>query len=136
MKTSCAATKALIVSNLSAMLGLSLACLGLLGMVTYATSTKVKEIGIRKVLGASVAEVLLFLSRHFLLLLAIAIAIAMPVGYLLSQQILSMFAAQVAVGWLTLGGCTALLLALGLLTIGVQALKAALANPVKSLKNE
>ncbi|NUO02731.1 MAG: ABC transporter permease [Saprospiraceae bacterium] len=119
-----------------AMLGLSLACLGLLGMVTYATSTKVKEIGIRKVLGATVMEVVLFLSRHFLLLLAIAIVIAMPLGYLLSKQILNMFAAQVAASWLILVGCSALLLALGLSTIGVQSLKAALANPVKSLRSE
>ncbi len=119
-----------------AMLGLSLACLGLLGMVTYATSTKVKEIGIRKVLGASVAEVMLLLSRHFLLLLAIAIAIALPLGYLLSKQILNMFAAQVATSWLVLVGCSAVLLALGLSTIGIQSLKAALANPVKSLRSQ
>lgn len=119
-----------------ALLGLSLACLGLLGMVTYVTSMKVKEIGIRKVLGANIMEVMLLLSRHFLLLLAIAVVIALPLGYLLSNQILSLFAVRITVGGLILGGCTAVLLLLGLLTIGVQSLKAALANPVKSLRNE
>ncbi len=117
-------------------LALSLACLGLLGMVTYSVSTKVKEIGIRKVLGASVAQVTFLLSRHFLILLAIALVIALPLGYLLATQFLQLFVYRIAVNGLILGGSAAALLALGLLTIGLQAGRAALANPAKSLSSE
>jgi putative ABC transport system permease protein len=119
-----------------ALLGLSLACLGLLGMVTYTTSTKVKEIGIRKVLGASAWQVALFISRHFLWLLAIAVAIALPLGHFLASQILNLFASRVALSGLLLGTCVLGLLGLGLLAIGVQTIRAAMANPVKSLRSE
>jgi putative ABC transport system permease protein len=119
-----------------ALLGLSLACLGLLGMVTYTTSTKVKEIGVRKVLGASVWQVALFVSRHFLWLLGIAVVIALPVGYFLASQLLNLFASRIALSGLMLGICVLGLLALGLLSIGVQTLRAALADPVKSLRSE
>jgi putative ABC transport system permease protein len=119
-----------------ALLGLSLACLGLLGMVTYTTSTKVKEIGIRKVLGASVWQVTLFVSRHFLWLLGIAVVIALPVGYFLASQLLNLFASRIALSGLMLGICVLGLLVLGLLSIGVQTLRAALADPVKSLRSE
>lgn len=119
-----------------ALLGLSLACFGLLGMVTYITSTKTKEIGLRKTLGASVAQVTLLLSRNFLLLLGLAVLIALPAGYFLSNAILNQFAARVVIGGLVLGGCVAVLLILGLLSVGVQSVKAALANPVESLRGE
>jgi putative ABC transport system permease protein len=119
-----------------ALLGLSLACLGLLGMVTYATSTKVKEIGIRKVLGASVWQVALFVSRHYLWLLGIAVVIALPVGYFLASLLLDLFASRIALTGLMLGICVLGLLALGLLSIGVQTIRAAMANPAKSLKSE
>ena len=119
-----------------ALLGLSLACIGLLGMVTYTVATKVKEIGIRKVLGASASEVTLLLSRHFLVLLGVAVAIALPTGYFLSNLLLQLFVYRIAVGGLILGGSAVVLLLLGLLTIGAQAVKAALANPVESLRSE
>ena len=119
-----------------ALLSLALACMGLLGVVTYSVSTRVKEIGIRKVLGASVAQVTLHLSRRFLVLLGVAVAIAIPAGFFLSNLFLTLFAYRISVGGLIMGGCAALLLLLGLLTIGVQASRAALANPVKSLRSE
>lgn len=119
-----------------AILGLSLACLGLFGMVTHTVGSRVKEIGVRKVLGASVGQVALLLAQRFLWMLGIAVSIALPLGYFLSVQFLNLFAARISVGWLILGGCTAALLALGLLTVGVQSMKAALANPVESLRNE
>ncbi|HRI60611.1 MAG TPA: ABC transporter permease [Saprospiraceae bacterium] len=119
-----------------AVLGLSLACLGLLGMVTYTVSTKVKEIGIRKVVGASVVQVTLLLSRKFLIMLGIAVVIALPVGYLLSDMILGMFAYRISAGFVILGGCAALLLVFGLLAVGTQTVRAALANPVRSLRSE
>jgi putative ABC transport system permease protein len=119
-----------------AVLALSLACMGLLGMVTYTIGTKVKEIGIRKVLGASAAQVVLLLSHRFLILLGAAMVIALPTGYLLSNFFLNLFAYRIAVGGAILGGSAAILILLGLLTIGVQAGRAALANPVDSLRSE
>ena len=119
-----------------ALLGLSIACLGLLGLVTYTVGAKVKEIGIRKVVGASIGQVALLLSRNFLLLLAIAVLIAMPIGWFLSNFFLNIFAYRISVGVVILGGCTALLLIFGLLAVGVQAVRAALANPVESLRSE
>ena len=119
-----------------ALLGLSLASLGLLGMVTYTVGTKVKEIGIRKVVGASVAEVVLLLSRKFLIMLGLAVVIALPVGYILSDMILGVFAYRISAGFVILGGCAAMLLLFGLLTVGVQTIRAALANPVESLRSE
>jgi putative ABC transport system permease protein len=117
-------------------IALSLAFLGLLASVTHSMGIKVKEIGIRKVLGASVSEVALFLSRRFLVILCIAIVLALPAGYALSNLFLTMFAYRISVGGLILGGCSVLLIAIGLATVGIQSLKAAVANPVKSLRSE
>ncbi len=119
-----------------ALLALSIACLGLLGSVTYSIGSKVKEIGIRKILGASAAQVTLKLAQHFLILLAVAVAIAVPVGYFLANIFLELFAYRIAVGGLILAGSAAFLLFLGLITIGVQAGRAALANPVEALRSE
>lgn len=119
-----------------ALLSLTLACMGLLGAVTYSVSNKVREIGIRKVLGATAAQVTLHLSRRFLILLGIAVALALPVGYFLANQLLNLFVYRIPIGGLILGGSTAVLLLLGLLTIGVQSGKAALANPARSLKSD
>jgi len=119
-----------------AVLALSLACIGLLGMVTYTVSARVKEIGVRKVLGASVSDVTLLLSRHFMLLLGIAVIIALPVAYFVSNLFLNLFVYRIEVGGLILGGSTLALLALGLLTVGIQVVRAALANPVESLRSD
>jgi putative ABC transport system permease protein len=97
---------------------------------------RVKEIGIRKVLGASVPEVVLFLSRRFLVILGIAIVLALPAGYALSNLFLRLFAYRISVGGLILGGSAAILLAIGLATVGFQSVRAALANPTHSLKSE
>lgn len=119
-----------------AILALSLACIGLLGTVTYSVGRRVKEIGIRKVLGASVSEVTLLLSRHFLIILGIAVVIAIPVAYSLCNLFLNLFVYRIQVGGLILGGSALALLTLGLLTVGIQVLRAAIANPVESLRNE
>lgn len=119
-----------------ALMALSLACAGLLGMVTYTVSTKMKEIGVRKVLGASVPQITFTLSRHFLVLLGIATGLAIPVGYWLSGLFLNMFAYHISVGFMVLGGSATMVLALGLLAIGVQAVRAASANPVEVLRRE
>jgi putative ABC transport system permease protein len=119
-----------------ALLCLTLACMGLLGMVTYSVGSKVKEIGIRKVMGASVREVTLHLSKRYLWILGIAILIALPAGYALSNLFLSIFAFRIDINAFILGGSVFILMVLALLTVFVQAGIAALANPVKSLRSE
>jgi putative ABC transport system permease protein len=117
-------------------IALTLAFLGLFASVMHSMRARVKEIGIRKVLGASVPEVVLFLSRRFLVILGIAIVLALPAGYALSNLFLRLFAYRISVGGLILGGSAAILLAIGLATVGFQSVRAALANPTHSLKSE
>ncbi|MFC5411005.1 ABC transporter permease [Larkinella bovis] len=117
-------------------LAFSIACLGLLGMVTYTTETRVKEVGIRKVMGAQVRQIIWLLSWDFVKLLLIAGGIALPLGYLAGMAFLINFAYHVSIGFETLGGCIGLLLALGGLTIGFRTYRAALSNPADSLRSE
>ncbi|GAB3316459.1 ABC transporter permease [Larkinella ripae] len=117
-------------------LAFSIACLGLLGMVTYTTETRIKEVGIRKVMGARVNQIIWLLSWDFVKLLLIAGAIALPLGYMAGMAFLLNFAYHVTVGIETLGGCIGLLLLLGGLTIGIRTYRAALANPADSLRSE
>jgi putative ABC transport system permease protein len=117
-------------------LAFSIACLGLLGMVTYNTQTRVKEIGVRKVMGADVSQLVWLLSRDFVKLLVVAAAIALPLGYMAGYAFLFSFAYHVSIGFETLGLCVGVLLLLGSLTIGLRTYKAALTNPVNSLRTE
>lgn len=117
-------------------LAFSIACLGLLGMVTYTTETRIKEVGIRKVMGAEVRQIIWLLSWDFVKLLLIAGAIALPLGYLAGMAFLINFAYHVSIGFETLGGCIGLLLGLGGLTIGFRTYRAALSNPADSLRSE
>ncbi|SDK01050.1 putative ABC transport system permease protein [Catalinimonas alkaloidigena] len=117
-------------------LAVVIACLGLLGIVTFTAETRVKEVGIRKVLGANVTQVVLLLSRGFLQLLGIAVLIATPLAYFANQLWLQNLANRVDIGAgiLFLGICIMLLL--GLLTVASQTWRVARANPVNSLKSE
>ncbi len=113
-----------------------IACLGLLGLSAHAAVQRTKEVGIRKVLGASVPQLVALLSREFALLVGVAFLIAAPLGWYAMHKWLENFAYRVSVGagTLVLAGLTAL--GVALLTVSFQALKAALANPVNSLKSE
>lgn len=117
-------------------IALFIASLGLFGLATFAAAQRMKEISIRKVLGASTQHVTLLLSKDFLLLVLIAFVIATPLAWYGMHQWLHDFAYQIELGpgHFALAGCLALLVAL--LTIGYQSLKAAVANPVDSLRNE
>ena len=119
-----------------ALLAISIACLGLLGIVTFSVETRNKEISIRKVVGASVADLALQLSRNYLVLLGIAVMIALPAAFFISDQMLQTFAYCIDVDAGILLGCAAALLALALATVGWQTVRAALSNPVNSLRNE
>jgi putative ABC transport system permease protein len=113
-----------------------LACLGLLGLAALAAVNRTKEIGVRKVLGASVPDIIGLLSKDFLKLVAIAIVIASPLAWYFMSKWLQDFAYRVNIGWLVffIAGLSAV--ALALMTISLQAIRAAMANPVKSLRNE
>lgn len=117
-----------------AFLAVSLACLGMLGMAMYTTQTRVKEIGLRKALGASVSNVVLLLSRSFLILIGVGIAIGTPVAYYLGDLIISNYAYRITITPLMLFSGVLLLVVLGIITISSQTLLAARKNPVDSLR--
>lgn len=119
-----------------AFMAITIACLGLLGIVIYNTETRRKEIGIRKVLGAGVASVIILLSRKFLKLVFIAGCIAIPISYLAGYFFLNIFANRISPGVGIMLSGFAGILALAMLTIGAQVYKVAVANPVDSLRTE
>lgn len=122
--------------SLFTILAMIIACLGLIGLSTYAIKVRIKEIGIRKVLGASVNGIVFLLSKEFVKLVAIASAVAIPIIYLVADRWLENFAFHIQPGWIVFVAAPLLLLILALLTVSVQSIKAALANPVKSLRND
>lgn len=115
---------------------LSIASLGLLGMVVYTVEVKRKEISIRKIVGASVQQLVQLLSKGFFVLLLIAGMIALPLGYSMSELFLINFVNHVSTGLLPLIGCFMLLLVIGLITILSQTLTAANENPARNLRSE
>ena len=117
-------------------MALSIACLGLLGMVTYTTAVRTKEVGIRKVMGADVGQIIALLSRDFVRLLLLAGAIALPLGYTAGRLFLHEFAHHIDIGAGILGTCFAAMLLVGGLTIGWRTYRAAQTDPAKSLRSE
>jgi putative ABC transport system permease protein len=113
-----------------------IACLGLLGLSAFAISQRIKEIGIRKVLGASVGSIVVLLSKDFLKLVAIAAVIAFLVaGYAMHKWLMD-FAYRISIQWWVFLAAGILALAVALITIGLQAIKAAMSPPAKSLRTE
>ncbi|MGB6152055.1 MAG: FtsX-like permease family protein, partial [Pricia sp.] len=119
-----------------AALAILISCLGLLGLAAYSTLQRKREIGIRKVLGSSVAGVVNLLSKEFLKLVGIAFLIASPIAWFAMHYWLEDFAYRIDIQWwmFALAGGSALLIAI--LTVSFHAVKASLANPVKSLRTE
>ena len=117
-------------------LAIFVSCLGLFGLSTYTAQLKKREIGIRKVLGASVAQITSLLSKDFLKLIAISCIIAIPVGWYLMQFWLQNFAYKTNLDWWIFAGAGILTLLIALVTLSSQAIKAALSNPVKNIKTE
>jgi putative ABC transport system permease protein len=117
-------------------LSILIACMGLFGLATLVVLRRTKEIGIRKVLGASVGSILQLLSRDFVLLILIAIAIASPIAWWALHQWLQDFNYRIKIGWWMFGAAGCLALSIALVTVCIQAMRAALANPVKSLRTE
>jgi putative ABC transport system permease protein len=117
-------------------LAILIACLGLFGLTAFAAEQRTKEIGIRKVLGASVASIVGLLSKDFLKLALIANLLSWPAAYFAMNKWLQNFAYRIDIGWwvFALAGGLALLIALA--TVSTQAIKAAVANPVEALRYE
>ncbi|MCK8493570.1 ABC transporter permease [Spirosoma sp. RP8] len=117
-------------------LAIAISCLGLFGLVMFSAQQRTKEIGVRKVLGASVASITALLSRDYLRLIFLAILIASPVAWYAMQHWLADFAYKISIEWwmFALAGLSAFVVAS--LPVGIQSIKAALVNPVKSIRSE
>ena len=135
-KTYSAEQKTGSILNIFSILTIFVACLGLFGLVTYTAEQRTKEIGIRKVLGASVTQVTQMLSKEFLKLVLIASLIAFPVGWLAMNKWLQGFAYRINISWWVFIVAGAGAIAIALITVSVQAIRAAVANPVRSLRTE
>ena len=113
-----------------------ISCLGLFGLATFSAEQRTKEIGIRKVLGASVATIVGLLSKDFLKLIIIAIIIASPIAWFAMNKWLQEFAYRVNISWTVFAVTTLVAVAITLFAISFQAIRAAIANPVRSLRTE
>jgi putative ABC transport system permease protein len=119
-----------------AAIAILLSCLGLYGLASFMAAQRVKEVGIRKVLGASAGNIVYLFSKEFVILIAIAFTIATPIAWYYMHQWLQAYAYRINISWwlFAAGGFIAIIIALA--TISFQAIKAAIANPVKSLRSE
>jgi ABC-type antimicrobial peptide transport system permease subunit len=122
--------------NSFAIIAIFISCMGLFGLATYMAENRTREIGIRKVLGASVSGITSLLTREFIKLVVIAVVIATPLAWLIMHSFLQQFAYRTTISWwiFVVTGISALLIAM--FTVSYQSIKAAIANPVKSLRTE
>jgi len=118
------------------LLSVVIACLGLFGLASYAAEQKTKEIGIRKVLGASVPGIVTLMCREFLVLIGLANLIAWPVAYFAAKDWLNNFAYRTQIPAVFFIGALIISLVIGLMTVIYKAIRAASANPVESLRYE
>lgn len=118
------------------LLAVLIACLGLFGLATYMAEQRTKEIGVRKVLGATVPDIVSMLSKDFLRLVLISFVIAVPLSWYFMNQWLQDFAFRINIGWWIFGAAGIIAVLIAFATVSFQAIKAAIANPVKSLRTE
>ncbi|MGF7217194.1 putative permease [Spirosoma lacussanchae] len=123
-------------ANYFAILAIFIACLGLFGLAMFTAEQRKKEIGVRKVMGASVASIVALLSKDFLRLVLIAIVIASPVGWYAMSRWLRDFVYRIDIEWWVFVLAGGLAVGIALLTVSFQSIKAALANPIKSLRSD
>jgi putative ABC transport system permease protein len=122
--------------TLAAVLSIFVSCIGLFGLATFNAETRVKEIGIRKVLGASVASITALLSFDFVKLVLIAIVIALPIAYYAAEIWLRDFPYRISISWVYFAAAALLAVSVGVLTIGFQSVRTAMMDPVRSLRSE
>jgi len=113
-----------------------ISCLGLFGLATFTAEQRIKEIGVRKVLGASVTNIVTLMSKDFLKLVGISILIASPIAWFVMNKWLQSFAYRTNIGWMVFVITTLIAIFIAMLTISFQAIRAAVANPVESLRTE
>ncbi|MBT1699204.1 ABC transporter permease [Fulvivirgaceae bacterium PWU4] len=123
-------------SEYFAALAILISCLGLFGLAAFTAERRLKEIGIRKVLGASTTGIVLLLSRDFTKIVVTAIVIALPVSYFITTQWLNDFAFRITLAWWYFAGAGAIAMVIAWITVGTQSLKAARVNPTQCLKDE
>jgi putative ABC transport system permease protein len=124
------------VFHYSSVLAILIASLGVFGLASFKVEQRTKEIGIRKILGASASNIILLLSRDFVRLVLIANVIAWPVGYFVMHRWLQDYAYRISIGWKAFVFSAMLALAVALMTVSYQSIKAAVANPAKALRHE
>ena len=117
-------------------LAISISCLGLLGLVIYITNQRTKEIGIRKVIGASIGQLVALLSKDFLLLVGIAFVIAVPIAWWGAHTWLQNFAYKTTLSWWIFLSGGLIMFLTAMIILGIRTFKAASANPVESLRME
>ena len=122
--------------NVFSGIAILISCLGLFGLATFTAEQRTKEIGIRKVLGASVASIVALLSKDFVKLVLVAIVIASPIAWYAMNEWLADFAYKIDIGWWVFALAGGLAVGIALLTVSFQSVKAALMNPVESLRSE
>lgn len=125
-----------MLANLFGGLAIVISCLGLFGLAAYAAEQRTKEIGVRKVLGASVGNLVTMLSKDFIKLVTIAIIIAVPISMYALNKWLQNYEYHIDLSWWMLAAAGSITVIIALLTVSYQAIRAALANPVKSLRSE
>jgi hypothetical protein len=117
-------------------LAILVSCLGLFGLATFTATQRVKEIGIRKIVGASVTQIVLLLSKDFIKLVAVAIVIASPLAWYFTNQWLEDFAYRITINWWVFVLAGSAVICITLITVSFQSIRAALMNPVKTLRTE
>ncbi len=122
--------------NVFSVLSIIISCLGLFGLATFATQKRVREIGVRKVLGASEAGIVALLSKDFIRLVALALLIAFPIAWWAMNQWLQGYVYRISISWWIFAAAGATAIFIAFLTVSYQSVRAALANPVKSLRTE
>ena len=122
--------------NWAMAISMLLSCMGLLGLVMHTSETRTKEIGIRKLLGATVANLISILSFDFILLVAVAFVLAAPVSWWMTQRWLERFAYKTSISWWVFAGSGVTMVVVALLALGFHTIKTATSNPVKSLRSE
>jgi len=128
--------RAVRIAMVLSLLAIFIACLGVFGLTAFMAEQRTKEIGIRKISGASLWNIVSLFTTNYVKLLAISLVIAIPVAWYVGTQYLESFAFRISLSWWIFAVSALIVVAITLLTVSLQAIKAAMANPVKSLKTE
>jgi ABC-type antimicrobial peptide transport system permease subunit len=123
-------------ATLFAILAVFLSCMGLFGLSAFAAEQRTKEIGVRKVLGATVWSIVYLLGRNFMQLLLIAFAFAIPAAWYAGKTYLQSYDYRISIGWYIFAAAGLLVFLIAMLTVSVQSLRAATANPVTAIKSD